>query len=120
MRQNAALCGNGLNALEEKFFEALWVKKKEHLTSIFFFSNHILYTTKDKVYAMTLPNNKILASTKLKAFVDDKYIVAKMIISVFDRVDIIVGKRENIFPTMLSKVFSGGGVVKSCDCVVKS
>ena len=42
----------------------------------------------------SLPNNKILALTKLKAFADDKLNVTKMIISVFDRVENIVGKGE--------------------------
>ena len=39
-----------------------------------------------------LPNDKFLAWSKLKAFADDKFLVAKMIISVFDRVENIVGK----------------------------
>ena len=39
-----------------------------------------------------LPNDKILDRTKLKAFADDKLYVTKMIISVFDRVENIVGK----------------------------
>ena len=40
------------------------------------------------------PPNKILDQTKLKAFADDKLNVTKMIISVVDRVENIVGKRE--------------------------
>ena len=40
------------------------------------------------------PNDKILDQTKLKAFADDKLNVTKMIISVFDRVENIVGKGE--------------------------
>ena len=40
------------------------------------------------------PHNKILDLTKLKAFADDKLNVTKMIISVFDRVENIVGKGE--------------------------
>ena len=39
-----------------------------------------------------LTDDKILDQTKLKAFVDDKLNVTKMIISVFDRVENIVGK----------------------------
>ena len=42
-----------------------------------------------------LSNVKILDMTKLKAFVDDKIKVAKMRISLFDRVDNTVGKGEN-------------------------
>ena len=38
--------------------------------------------------------NKILDQTKLKAFADGKLNVTKMIISVFDRVENIVGKGE--------------------------
>ena len=40
------------------------------------------------------PHDKILDQTKLKAFADDKLNVPKMIISVFDRVENIVGKGE--------------------------
>ena len=40
------------------------------------------------------PHDKILNQTKLKAFADDKLNVTKMIISVFDRVENIVGKGE--------------------------
>ena len=42
-----------------------------------------------------LPNNKILAMTKLKAFAEEKLNVAKMMISIFDRSENIVGKGEN-------------------------
>ena len=43
----------------------------------------------------TLPNDKILDWTKLKAFADDKLDVAKIMISVYDWVENIVGKEEN-------------------------
>ena len=62
-----------------------------------------------------LPRNKIWALTKLKEFADNKFNVAKMLISPFDRVENIVGKRTNCW-------FPKGyflGVVKSQDCVVK-
>ena len=42
-----------------------------------------------------LPNNKILNKTKSKAFADNKINVAQMMISVFDKVENIVGKGEN-------------------------
>ena len=42
-----------------------------------------------------LRNNKILDWSKLKAFADDKLNVAEMIISLYDRVENIVGKGEN-------------------------
>ena len=57
------------------------------------------------------PHNKILDQIKLKAFADDKLNVTKMIISVCDRVDNIVGKGEiactsNVsFSHMFSKAF---------------
>ena len=43
----------------------------------------------------SLPNNKILDVTKLRAIAGDKINVAQMMISVFDRVANIVGKGEN-------------------------
>ena len=74
----------------------------------------------------SLPNDKILDMTKLRAFAGDKINVAQMMIFVFDRVENIVGKGENagyqhflLFPTMFSKGFFLG-VVKSRDCEVKS
>ena len=45
-------------------------------------------------YINSFPHDKILDQTKLKAFSDDKSNVTKMIISVFDRVENIVGKGE--------------------------
>ena len=60
------------------------------------------------------PYDKILDQTKLKAFADDKLNVTKMIISVFERVENIVGKGEiactsnfffshNVFKRLLSQ-----------------
>ena len=40
------------------------------------------------------PHDKILDQNKLKAFADDKLNVTKMIISVFDRVENIMGKGD--------------------------
>ena len=48
-----------------------------------------------KGYVNSLPNNKILNVTKLKAFVDDKLTVARMMIFLFDKVENTVGKGEN-------------------------
>ena len=42
----------------------------------------------------SLPNDKILALTKLKAFADDKFNVAKIMISFLDRVEKQCGKRR--------------------------
>ena len=60
------------------------------------------------------PHVKILDQTKLKAFADDKLNITNMIISVFDRVENIVGKGEiactsnfsfshNVFKRLLSQ-----------------
>ena len=60
------------------------------------------------------PHEKILDQTKLKAFADNKLKVSKIIISVFDRVENIVGKGEiactsnfsfshNVFKRLLSQ-----------------
>ena len=64
--------------------------------------------------------------TKLKALADDKLKVAKMRISLFDRVENTVGKGEKCwlpafspFPTVFSKAFFCK-FVKSRDYVVKS
>ena len=43
----------------------------------------------------SLTNDKILDWSKFKAFADDKFDVAKMMISVLYRVENIVGKGEN-------------------------
>ena len=57
----------------------------------------------------SLPNNKILDWSKLKAFADDNLYEAQMMIYVFDWAGKIVGKGENAgnqhfspFPTMFS------------------
>ena len=58
----------------------------------------------------SLPNDKILDSTQLKAFADDKINSAHKTISVFDNVENIMGKRRkcwlpafSAFPMMFSK-----------------
>ena len=63
---------------------------------------------------------------KLKAFADVKLNLAKMMISLFDRVENIVGKGENVgyqhfllFLQCFPKP-SSSGVGKSRDCLVKS
>ena len=64
-----------------------------------------------------LPHDKTLDQTKSKAFVNDKFSVTKMIISVFDRVENIVGKGEIApFPSKFSKGFFPRPV-KRCHCV---
>ena len=44
---------------------------------------------------LTLPKDKIMASSRLKAFADDKIHVVKMMISHLDKVENTVGKGEN-------------------------
>ena len=46
-------------------------------------------------YLNSLPNDKILDLSKLKAFADINFNVTKMMISVFERVEKNVGKGEN-------------------------
>ena len=74
----------------------------------------------DPIFSNSLPNNKILDWSKLKAFADNKIKVAKMMISVFNRVENIVGKGENagyqhflLFPQCFQKLVSQGRVGKS-------
>ena len=43
----------------------------------------------------SLPNDKLLGWSKLKAFTDNKIYVAKMVITVFDGVGNIEGKKDN-------------------------
>ena len=59
----------------------------------------------------SLPNDNFLDWTKFKAFADDNLNVAKRMISVYDRVENIVGKGENagyqhflLFPQCFQKV----------------
>ena len=72
-----------------------------------------------------LPKDKFLDMNKLKAFADDKLDVAKLTISLCDRVENPVGKEENAgyqhfssFPTVFFKAFFFR-VFKSRDCLVK-
>ena len=72
----------------------------------------------------SLPYDNFLYKIKFKAFADDNSYVTKTMMSVFDKVENIVGKGENAFtafsllPTMFSKgLFSR--VIKCRDCVVK-
>ena len=71
--------------------------------------------SKSRPYFYSLPNNKILDWSKLKAFADDKIKVLKMMIFVLDRIENILGKRENagyqhflIFPLCFQMAFCPG------------
>ena len=73
----------------------------------------------------SLPNDTILALTKLKAFADNKLNDTEIMMYVFDMAENIVGKGENaglqhflLFLQCFQK--SSLGVIKSQDCVVKS
>ena len=68
--------------------------KKFHFTHISYLCN-LKKLDKEKKWSSPFPNDKILEMTKLKAFTDDKLNIAKMIISLFDRVENTVGKGVN-------------------------
>ena len=78
---------------------------------------------RDKINS--LPDDKIVDWSKLKAFADNKINVAEMMISLPDMIENIVGKGENAGYSIFSfshNVFSKDlffRVVKSRDCVVK-
>ena len=58
---------------------------------------YVITKSEHKPYSRCInpfPHEKILDQTKLRAFADDTFNVTKMIISVFDRVENIVGKGE--------------------------
>ena len=67
-----------------------------------------------QLFPNPFPHDKILDQTRLKAFADDKLNITKIVISVFDRVENIVGKGEiactsnfsfshNVFKRLLSQ-----------------
>ena len=99
--------------------------RQPHFTdlTLIFLPNLIFLTQKknalNAAFFNPFSHEKILHQTKLKAFSDDKLNVTKMIISVFDRVENIVGKGELLvqaispFPTMFSKGFFPR-LIKSC------
>ena len=80
------------------------------VTSIFSFSRNIF----KRFLSNWFPHNKILDQPKLKVFAVNKFNITKMIISVIDRVENIVGKGEiagtsnfsfshNVFKRLLSQ-----------------
>ena len=86
---------------------------------IWFYSTIIMYFN-------SLPNDKFLDSSNLKAFADNKLNLAEKLKFVLGRVETIVRKRRKYwlpvfspFPTMFSKGFFFR-VVKLWDCEVKS
>ena len=55
----------------------------------------VLYSNTDKLTFNSLPDDKILPLSKLKAFADNKFIVDEMLQFLRDRVENIMGKAEN-------------------------
>ena len=77
------------------------------------------------LFLNSLPIDKMLGWSKLKAFADDKIKVTEKFKFVLGRVENIVGKGENagyqhflLFPQCFLTMFVS--VIKSWDCVVKS
>ena len=97
-------------------------KNKILVIATFFFSHQVFIG----LLLNSSPNDKILRSSKLKAFLDGKINVTEKLKIVLGRVEKHCGKRRKCwspafspFPTMFSKGFLYR-VVKSRDCVVKS
>ena len=87
-----------------KSYQSVIGQYRNHVYSLYFCGPDCEFingtTTSIMIHDMSssinsLPNNKILDVTKLKAFADDKINAAQMMISVCDRVESIVGKGEN-------------------------
>ena len=71
------------------------------------------FNDKETVLLNSLPDDKILGLSKLKAFADNKSNVTQNIKAVFRRIENIVGKEENVgyrhfllFPQCFQKAFS--------------
>ena len=64
------------------------------MTNVSFFFYFCIHTKTDRQINL-LPNDKILNMTKLKAFADNQLNIARMMISLLDRVENTVGKEEN-------------------------
>ena len=82
------------------------------VTSIFSFSKNVFYAF-SPFPKESLPNDKVLDCSKLKAFSDDKIQVLKIIIFDFDRIENNVGKGENAgyqhflhFPQCFQRAFN--------------
>ena len=79
------------------------------------------------VLSNSLPNNKTLDLSKLKAFAEAKINVRQKLKFVSERMENIYGKGENAgyqhflpFPECFQKLAPSLRVIKSQDCVVKS
>ena len=136
MRQNAALCGNGLTlsqtipgftTLRNGPFENTEGKGENAGNQHFLlFPQYFLPYLKQKFSFNSLPNDKILDLSKLKAFADNNLNVYQKLKFALGKNRKHFGKRRKCwlpayfpFPTMFSEGFFLR-VVKSRDCVVKS
>ena len=105
-----------LTILEKKLFENNLEKMREYCYSATSFSHSFI----------SLPHDNILNVTKFKAFADDKFNVAKMMISPYDRVENTVGKGENagcqhflLFPQCFPKPSSFGLLRVRLNCCLR-
>ena len=88
--------------------------------------NYTVIVTFNLLSVNSLPNNKILNRTNLKAFADNRIIVAEKLKFVLERVENIVGKGENagyqhflLFSQCFQKAFFSGSLkVGLCGKVV--
>ena len=80
----------------------------------FYLSPHCLQVFLLIVTNTSLTNNKFLDRTIFKAFTDNKLNVANVMISVFDRVENIVGKDGTMFSIASSLWF-----IEIQDCVIQ-
>ena len=116
--------------LKEKASENIIGKGKNSGNQHFLLFHNVFFHIRDGQIICapfnSLPNDKILDQSKLKALADDTINVNQELKLVLGRVENILGKGENagyqhflLFPKMFSKA-SFLRVVKSRDCVVKS
>ena len=68
-----------------------------HLTLFYSWHIEIFYFNRRPAASLTtrLPDDKILALSKLKAFVDENFSMAQIVQILIDRLENIVGKGEN-------------------------
>ena len=71
-----------------RWTHSLWIH-------IYVMSYSLTRSNAPRIFINPLPNNKILDFTKLEELEDNKFKVAKMRISLYDRVENTVGKGEN-------------------------
>ena len=113
MRQNAALCGNGLSAFAEEKLNVAQVaglashslenfvckRRKCRSTAFSSFAHKVFKSVYcQKCYHLTLSQiKKILDLSKFKAFADDNLTVNQKLKFALERAENIVGKGENAY-----------------------